>query len=768
VGRVAITYAAVAWFTIEVADTTFSMVGIPDAYGRLVLVLLLIGFPIALVLGWIFDIGPAGVERTDSSDADTAPDARPSRGWALVAAGAAVGAALVWGLPRVTAGVGVRGAEHVASADVIAVLPFRVLGSAQHAYLGEGIVDLVSAKLDGAGEISTVDPRVVIAAVDARGGASDPASDRAAARRMRAGRYLTGEVVEAGDRIRVTAQLHSTVAADGSAPQATVEGATGEIFELLDHLVAELLASSLEAEGARFRALATITTHSLEAAKAYLQGEQFARKGLYRDAAAAYDRALARDSTFALAHYRKSIAADWIDAFTARTDADRAYRFRNQLPPRDQALVAALRLRRHGKIMEAEQAFRALLHQYPDDVEALLQLAELYFHDNPRRGRPIGESVELFERALALEPHNPISQVHLARIYALHDSIDQLNALAEVLTETAPDAERTLEVMALYGYLAGDTAIQGRVKREIERRPWYYTFHAVHGVGRFARDPFGAADLLESRPSDDPLLLSLVPNHLVVRGKYSQANAWLDRRRLERNATWDIYRAFLLTSGAVPLDTERMTALLPALAAITPGDLRRTAWLQPYEDITDRFLDFQRDYYRALILIQLGRADESRALVAALADQPDFVGTGSFKADAVLSLRAETLLKGGDRRGTLEALQSMRFEIPHALSYQPMADQSRARFLRGELELELGDPTTGNNFLVGLDEPWSIWDTYHRPLLYRSLGQAAEDQGRAEEAIDYYSRLVRLWRDCDPELVPIRQELTEKLRLMIG
>jgi tetratricopeptide (TPR) repeat protein len=211
-----------------------------------------------------------------------------------------------------------------------------------------------------------------------------------------------------------------------------------------------------------------------------------------------------------------------------------------------------------------------------------------------------------------------------------------------------------------------------------------------------------------------------------------------------------------------------MTALLPALAAITPDDLRRTAWLQPYEDITDRLLDFQRDYYRALILIQLGRAGESRALVAALADQPDFVGTGSFKADALHSIRAETLLQRGDRRGALEALQSMRFEIPHALSYQPMADQSRARLLRGELELELGDPTTGRNFLVGLDEPWSVWDTYHRPLLYRSLGQAAEDHGRAEEAIDYYSRLVWLWRDCDPELVPVREAVAEKLRLMIG
>lgn len=744
------------------------MFGFSDAVGRFLLILILAGFPVALALGWMFDIGPEGVERTGASDVDEPSGASPSRGWALVATGAAVGAALVWGIPRVADAVSDPGLEEGLSANAIAVMPFGVKGSDRLAYLGEGVVDLVSAKLNGAGEITTIDPRLVVSAVREHGGTPDPATDRTIAQGVGAGRYLTGEVVEAAGRIRITALLHSSVPSDDPPQQATVEGDADEVFGLLDRLVTELLAGSLQAEGDRLDALATLTSSSLPAAKAYLEGEQLLRLGLYREAAVAYDRAIDEDSTFALAYYRKSIAADWIDAFTARTDADRAFQFKEALPQRDQALVTALRLRRYGKITEAEQGFRALLHQYPDDVEALVQLGELYFHDNSRRGRSMNEAIEPFTRALELEPLNPISGIHLARIHALNDSIGQLRAYSDALARTAPDSERALEAMALYGYVAGDTAIQRRVKGQLQNRAWYYTFHTVHGVGRFARSPFGAADLLESRPSDDPLLLSLVPNHLIVRGKYAEANAFLDRRRLERNATWDIFQAFLLTSGAVPADSTRLASLLGTLATISPSDLRQTAWVQPYEDITDRFLSFQRDYYRALILIQLGRIEEATPLVAALENQPDFEAMGSVKSDALLGLRADVLLQKGDREGALETLRSMEFEIPHAVSYQPMPDQSRARFLRGELELELGDSTSGEAFLVGLDEPWSMWDTYHRPLLYERLGRLAEEQGRTADAIEYYSRLMQLWSDCDPELVPVRDDIAVRLRALIG
>ncbi|MDH3207549.1 MAG: hypothetical protein OEO79_13190 [Gemmatimonadota bacterium] len=740
------------------------MLGLPDEAGRWVLILLTLGFPVALAVGWVYDIGPEGIERTDQAGSLDPVATPPSRAWALVASGAALGAALFWLISPGTSGTRLGSPDRAVSSDVVAVMPFTVRGSESLGYLGEGIVDLMSAKLSGAGSITTADPRLVISLVSEGGEfASVAGAERDVAYAVGAGRYVTGELLQAGSDVRMTAALHETDDGDAAPRQATVEGSDTEIFDLIDRLAAELLATSLDADGRRLERLAALTTPSLDAAKAYLEGEQFMRRGQYREAAVAYDEALAEDSTFALAHYRKSIAADWVDAYTARTDADRAYRFRDALPERDQALVESLWLRRYGRITDSEQAYRALLHQYPDDVEALIQLGELYFHDNPRRGRSLLESMEPFRRALELEPANPIAQVHLARVYALSDSLHLVEEASELLQRLAPDSERALEVLALHGYLNADASAQARVKEELRRRPWYFTFHTVHGVGRFARDPHGAVDLLEARPSDDALLLSLIPSQLIVSGRYSEAREFLDRRRLEGNATWDMFQAFLLTSGAVPLDRDRMTGLLDALESTTPSELRATSWIEMYEDITDRFLDFQRDFYRALLLVQLGRVDEAGEMVDRLSTAEDFVGLGSVKADAIRALEAELLLARDDRAGALDVLRTMQFEIPHAVSYQPMPDQSRARFLRGELELELGDAETGEAFLLGLDEPWSMWDTYHRPLLYERMGRIAESTGRTREAIIFYSHLVRLWRDCDPELAARREEVQKRL-----
>lgn len=745
------------------------MLGLPDQAGRWVLVLLGLGLPVALVVGWVYDIGPEGIERTDPAEPSGRGTAPPSRAWALVASGAALGATLFWLISPGSGETTAAADEAPLSSDVVAVMPFAIRGAESLAYLGEGIVDLMSAKLSGVGSMTTADPRLVLSLVGEGGEfASVPGPERAVASAVGAGRYVTGELLHAGAEVRLTAALHETSDATAPVRQATVEGSDAEIFDLIDRLAAELLASSLAADGHRLDRLATLTTPSLDAAKAYLEGEQLMRRGLYREAAVAYDDAVAEDSTFALAHYRKSIAADWVDAYTARTDADRAYRFRDGLPARDQALVEALWLRRYGRITDSEQAYRALLHQYPDDVEALIQLGELYFHDNPRRGRALLESMEPFRRALALEPANPIAQVHLARVYALSDSLHLLEEASELLQRLAPDSERAFEVLALHGYLNGDASAQEQVKAQLRDRPWYYAFHTAHGVGRFGRDPHAARALLDARPSEDPLLLALVPSQLVVSGRYAEARAFLDRRHLERNATWDLFQAFLLTSGALPLDRARLTEVLDALTGMTPSNLRATAWLEMYEDITDRFLEFQRDYYRALILVQLGRVDEATDVIARLSEADDFVGLGSVKADALRALEAELRLARGDRAGALDALRTMQLEIPHAVSYQPMPDHSRARFLRGELELELGEPDIGEGFLLGLDEAWSLWDTYHRPLLYERMGRAAEAEGRTREAISYYERLLRLWRDCDTELVPRRTEVEHRLERLRG
>ncbi len=700
-------------------------------------------------------------------DSAVAP-ARPSEArfrwrWPRAVTGAlAAGVALValWAGYRAVTSDGTGSSSTGYSGDVIAVVPFTVRGSPDLDYLGEGMVDLMSAKLDGAGSLSVVSPRVVISLVNAEGvDVADPAAGRQVAERLRAGRYVTGDVLELGGRIQLTAYLHDTQGAEAAPQRAMVEGRADELFDAIDGLAAELLAGSLEGGAGRLQTLATATTASLPAAKDFLEGERLLRGGQYRDAAAAYDRAVKLDTAFALAHYRKSVAADWTDAYDVRTSADRAMQYADRLPPRDRSILAALQLRRRGENTEAEQAYRALLHQHPDEVEALVQLGEVLFHDNPRRGRSLTEAIDPFQRATELEPWNLVAQIHLARLQALTGRVDELTRTATFLAEVAAESERSLEVEAIAAYGSGDTLRQRQVREALGDKPWYYSWYASHGVARFARDPHGAADLLAASGGDEPLLAMLTPNLQVVRGRYREFQAFMADVRDRGNPSWDIYEAFVLTSGTYPATERELEAVLGHLERATPGALMSTAWLPPYEDLTSRFIAFELDYYRALLLIQLGRVAEARPLIDALAAADSFPGLGSTQADAVNGLETEILYRAGNKEEALARARLIEYEVPHGATVRPLPDGSRSRFLRSELEFEVGDAAVAENYFVGLDDSWSFWDTYYRPQAYRRLGEIAEREGRIDDAILWYTRLINTWRDCDPELVPQLREI---------
>jgi serine/threonine protein kinase/tetratricopeptide (TPR) repeat protein len=644
--------------------------------------------------------------------------------------------------------------------DLVAVIPFTVRGSSDLSYLGEGIVDLMSAKLNGVGTITAVNPRLTISEVNrANIDVADPKETQRMAEQLRAGRYVTGDILEAGGRVSLTAFLHDTKHPDKPLREATKEGQADQIFAVIDQLATELLAGALEGGTGRLQSLATATTTSLAAAKEFLEGERLMRGGQYREAATAYDRAVESDTAFALAHYRKSIAAEWVDAVDIRSSADRAMQFADKLAPRDRGVLAALQLRRRGENTKAEQAYRALLHQHPDDIEALTQLGEVLFHDNPRRGRSLTEASEPFEQVTALEPANLIAQIHLARSLALTGRLADLSKTASFLAEVAPESERFLEVEAIAAYATGDTVQQGRVRVALRTKPWYYAWYASHGVARFARDAHGAAELLEGHADDDVLLKMLEPNLFVVQGRYGEFQKFMASVRDRGNPSWDVFEAFVVTSGTYPASDAELQGVLDRLSRATTGALLSTAWIPPYEDLTPRFIAFERDYYRALLLIHLGRVAEARRIVATLDAADRFVGLGTTQTDAVQGLELEILYRAGKLDEALTVARGISYEIPHAATVRPMPDGSRSRFLRAELELKVGDVGVAKNYFTGFDDSWSFWDTYYRPQAYRRLGEIAEREGRTDDAIVWYTRLIDNWRDGDPEVMRLREEI---------
>ncbi len=664
-----------------------------------------------------------------------------------------------------------RGEVVPVSPDVIAVVPFAVRGPAELAYLGEGMVDLLSAKLDGAGSLRAVNPRVVIALIAGEQvDIADPVAARQVAERLGAGRYVTGDVLEAGGRIQITAYLHEQAAA-GAPRHAVAEGRADALFDMVDSLARALVTGTLPDSMARLQKLATTTTGSLPALKHYLDGERLIRAGQYREASTAYEAAIAIDTNFALAYYRKSLVAEWIDAFDPRSSADKAFEHAARLSPRDRSLLAALRLRRRGETTEAERAYRAHLNQWPDEVEALIQLAEIQFHDNPRRGRSMADGIPLFEQALVLEPSNANARIHLARLYALFGQLDSLDAnVRHFEADAAANAlrgegdqgeERLFEVQAVQAYTIGDTVEQERLVREMKGKPGSYWFLVAHGVSRFARDPAGAQAMVAQRTTDSPLLDMLRSNFFAVRGQHEAFRRFLDSIPGGRTAQWDLLEAFVWTSGAMAPDTTRMKAVLDRLRTVDPAAILRDDWVPAYEDLTADFHRFELGYHRALLLIQLGRAAEARREIVTLEAIPPLPFMGDLQSDALKSLDAELRYQAGDLDGALAVLRTITYEAPHGATYHAFADGTRSRFLRAELELQRGDREVARGLFRGLDESWSPFDIYHRPVAYQRLGEIAEADGRTAEAIEWYSRLIDLWRDADPSLVPMRTALQQ-------
>ena len=204
-------FAAAAWVVIEVVDLLTSRGLLPDWAFNGALIVLAIGFPVILATAYVQT--PAENGKEEAGDPRTAgraeqmEEGEPEESGVAsvltwrnafvggVAAFALLGLATAGSTLFNAAGLGSDPKPDELEADRIAVFPFTVRGSADLAYLGEGIVDLVSAKLDGAGSLTTVDPRAVIGlAHQKKVDVADPEDAARLAAELKAGQYVTGDV----------------------------------------------------------------------------------------------------------------------------------------------------------------------------------------------------------------------------------------------------------------------------------------------------------------------------------------------------------------------------------------------------------------------------------------------------------------------------------------------------------------------------------------------------------------------------------------------
>jgi tetratricopeptide (TPR) repeat protein len=421
--RVVAAYAVIAWAVTEVSATVAPALHLPEWTVTLVVVFAILGFPVAALLAWAYDLTPDGIQATPdtyAADGDAPivaplPSSRRARGIAAIS--------LVVILLGITGWAGVRmrsAAEPAPASDLVAVLPFRVSADPSLAYLREGMLDLLAAKLVGDVGPGAIDPRSVMSAWRRAGG--DDTVDLsqedavALARSLGAGQLLLGEVVSAPPRLVLTARLVDV--RDGStAYRASVEGAADSLPALVDGLAARLL---LIQAGEEQHRLESFTSTSLPALTSYLQGQAHFRDGRVEKALDRYLAALELDSTFALAALGAWSAQVWgiLRPGTDERIRRLAWASRGRLSERDRLHLVALAGPDYPDASSSARRLEATqraVNAAPDRPELWYHYGDVLTHDGARLGVADArdEAIAAFQRAADSGPLSAEAIFHL-------------------------------------------------------------------------------------------------------------------------------------------------------------------------------------------------------------------------------------------------------------------------------------------------------------------------------------------------------------------
>jgi TolB-like protein/Tfp pilus assembly protein PilF len=276
--KVAVAYAVVGWLLVQVATQVFPFFDIPNWVVRLVVLLLIVGFPIAVVCSWAFELTPEGIKRegeVDRSRSITRRTGRKLTALIVVVAALAAGVTLFRFLHLergTTAGKQTPLAAEIDSKS-IAVLPFENLSEEKaNAYFAEGIQDEILTRLSKIADLK------VISRTSTQHYKSAPENLPEIARQLGVAHILEGSVQKSGDAVRVNVQLIKA-ASDSHLWADTFDRKLTDIFSV-ESEVAKAIADQLRVHltGREEQVIAARPTEHPEAYDAYLRGLAYSLK----------------------------------------------------------------------------------------------------------------------------------------------------------------------------------------------------------------------------------------------------------------------------------------------------------------------------------------------------------------------------------------------------------------------------------------------------------------------------------------------------------
>jgi TolB-like protein/Flp pilus assembly protein TadD len=550
--KVGAMYAVAGWLLVQVVTQVLPVFDVSPLAQRIIVLVIVAGFPVALVLSWLFDITPQGIVRTGgqaasvSADPAAAPPARRERllnyvlGVMLLLAGAYMVAERIWLRPAANTGLAAAAASKSVADKSIAVLPFENLSDDKaNAYFAEGIQDEILTKLARIGALRVISRSSTLQF------AARPGNLAEVARQLGVAHVLEGSVQKIGDAVHINVQL-IRAATDDHLWAETYDRKLDNVFGV-EAEVAQAIAQALQAHisGGEAQTVAAKPTENAAAYDAYLRGlgaERQAMNGATSDgltqSIAAYSEAVQLDPAFALAWARLSIIKSYgyFNLFNhtpklldeARQAADIASRLN---PDMGEAYLAQGYYRYWGlRDFDGGLAlFDQALQRLPNNADVLAAIAYI-----ERRQGKWQESTNHLEQATRIDPLNISMLMGLATNY---DSLRQFPQALAIYDRALASVPGNVNVIA-----------------------------AKAGVLKNAGDLDGAAALLAKLPdtNDNPGVFQAKLQYLIRRRQYDQAIAMIkgyrskaaDPRQDPVQMSNDFYLGFLLIWTGKPQEAQ--------------------------------------------------------------------------------------------------------------------------------------------------------------------------------------------------------------------
>jgi TolB-like protein/Tfp pilus assembly protein PilF len=450
-------YAVVAWLVVQISATIMPAYRAPEWILPLVITGVALGFPVALVLAWAFDIEGGAIKKTPDSTVATLSRANRRRVWLLAAVGLIISALAIGGYwlwhPWRKALTVLQPPPATMPAILeksVAVLPFENLSSdPDNAYFADGIQEEIRTRLARIADLK------VISRNSTQRYQSKPGNLAEIAKQLRVAHILEGSVQKAADQVRVNVQLVN-VQTDSQLWAETYDRKLNDIFSV-ESEIAKKIAESLQAKltGREEQALAARSTNNPEAYDAYLRALVFEARSNYSSDALFkaidfYGLAVQLDPNFALAWARLSGAHALLyfnrgDATAARRDAAKeALENAQKLQPNSPETLLFTGYYQYWVQRDYELAkttFEHVSKMLPGNGEVSYALGAV-----ARREGHWDESVAYWERGLALDPRNTALLIEVAWTYAALRQFPTALKLYDRALDILPDE---LSLMAL-------------------------------------------------------------------------------------------------------------------------------------------------------------------------------------------------------------------------------------------------------------------------------------------------------------------------------